>query len=298
MPGGILSVSANGGRRGSGLLWASLPKSQDALHAVVPGILRVFDAADITRELWNSERNPAQDNSGLFAKYAPPTVADGRVFLATFSNRLDVYGLRQWATLQAQTQPPPQMGPGQTFTMEVTLRNTGATTWTPQGGYALGSESPRDNVVFGTNRQPLPRAVAPGETVTIPVPLTAPRQAGGFPVQWRMVQDGVEWFGEASQPAMVIVMLAPMTIHIQQGLEGTRNGFIIVTANDGRTGAPLSGGNVTMNGRTGTLGSRIVFPLCFETIDTAGRPTRVQVDCEGFVDVAGYQPAPLSVMPK
>jgi hypothetical protein len=30
---------------------------------------------------------------GNFAKFTPPTVADGHVFLATFSNTLRVYGL-------------------------------------------------------------------------------------------------------------------------------------------------------------------------------------------------------------
>jgi hypothetical protein len=29
----------------------------------------------------------------MFAKYCPPTIANGKVYLATFSDRLDVYGL-------------------------------------------------------------------------------------------------------------------------------------------------------------------------------------------------------------
>jgi hypothetical protein len=33
------------------------------------------------------------EDSFDFAKYVPPTVANGKVYLATFSNRLNVYGL-------------------------------------------------------------------------------------------------------------------------------------------------------------------------------------------------------------
>jgi hypothetical protein len=56
-------------------------------------VLRAFDAADITRELWNSQRVPG-DSLGNFAKFVIPTVAGGRGYMATFSDRLNVYGLR------------------------------------------------------------------------------------------------------------------------------------------------------------------------------------------------------------
>jgi hypothetical protein len=93
MPGGMLSISANGSTAGSGVLWASLPWQGDANQQVVPGILRAFDAQDVGRELWNSRQSIARDDVGNFAKFCPPTVADGKVFLATFSNKLNVYGL-------------------------------------------------------------------------------------------------------------------------------------------------------------------------------------------------------------
>jgi hypothetical protein len=91
MPGGMLSVSANGGTLGSGVVWASLPSQGNANQATVPGVLRAFDASNLT-ELWNSTR-VAADAVGTFAKFVPPTIANGKVYLATFSNRLNVYGL-------------------------------------------------------------------------------------------------------------------------------------------------------------------------------------------------------------
>ena len=60
---------------------------------VVSGVLRAFDASDLTHELWNTRMVPARDDLGNFAKFVPPTVANGRVYVATFSNRLLVYGL-------------------------------------------------------------------------------------------------------------------------------------------------------------------------------------------------------------
>jgi len=101
-PGGILSLSANGATAGTGILWASHQTSGDASLGTQPGILHAFDAENVANELWNSEQLSARDGVGNFAKYVPPTVANGKVYLATFSNRLNVYGL-----LQSATNPPP-----------------------------------------------------------------------------------------------------------------------------------------------------------------------------------------------
>jgi hypothetical protein len=91
MPGASMSISANGAT--DGILWAYLPLSGDANQAVVPGELRAFDAANVGVELWNSTQNAASDSPGSFAKFTSPTVANGRVYLSTFSNAVCVYGL-------------------------------------------------------------------------------------------------------------------------------------------------------------------------------------------------------------
>jgi hypothetical protein len=92
-PGGILSLSANGTNAGSGIVWASLNTSSDANQAVVAGTLHAYNAQDISQELWNSDMVPARDAIGNFAKFVAPTIANGKVYMATFSNRLNVYGL-------------------------------------------------------------------------------------------------------------------------------------------------------------------------------------------------------------
>ncbi len=92
--GAVLSVSSNGTTDSTGILWASYPSSGDAESFTVPGILRAFDANDITRELWNNQQNASRDGAGNYAKFSPPTIANGHVYLPTFSNRVVVYGLQ------------------------------------------------------------------------------------------------------------------------------------------------------------------------------------------------------------
>src|SRR5579859_3538223 len=92
-PGGILALSANGTNAGSGILWASHQLGGSANQQVRPGILHAYNAENVGIELWNSEQLSARDTVGNFAKFVAPTVANGKVYLATFSNRLNVYGL-------------------------------------------------------------------------------------------------------------------------------------------------------------------------------------------------------------
>jgi hypothetical protein len=92
--GAVLSVSSNGSVNGTGIVWASYAATGDAEHDISPGILRAFDTNDIRKELWSNSQNPAQDNAGSYAKFSSPTIANGHVYLPTFSNRVVVYGIK------------------------------------------------------------------------------------------------------------------------------------------------------------------------------------------------------------
>jgi outer membrane protein assembly factor BamB len=92
MPGGMLALSANGAV--DGILWATHPTDGDANKGTRHGVLRAFDATDLTTELWNSMISP-NDDFGNFAKFVSPTVVNGKVYVATFSNQVCVYGMRQ-----------------------------------------------------------------------------------------------------------------------------------------------------------------------------------------------------------
>jgi hypothetical protein len=97
-PGGILTLSANGETSGSGVLWATVAVSGDVFdNPPSPGELYAFDASNVAKELWNSTMNGAHDAFGNWAKYVPPLVANGKVYVATWSKQVAVYGLTAMA---------------------------------------------------------------------------------------------------------------------------------------------------------------------------------------------------------
>ena len=96
-PGAMLSLSANGNK--DGILWAAIHATGDSWHESRPGVLHAYDADDIRRELWNSLEMPARDDCGEYSKMAAPTIANGKVYLASFgventgTGQFCVYGL-------------------------------------------------------------------------------------------------------------------------------------------------------------------------------------------------------------
>jgi hypothetical protein len=93
--GSFLSLSSNSSVDSTAILWVNqAADGQNANQAVRPGILRAFSATDVTKELWNSSQNATED-PGNYAKFVCPTISNGKVYQATFSNKLMVYGLRQ-----------------------------------------------------------------------------------------------------------------------------------------------------------------------------------------------------------
>jgi hypothetical protein len=100
MPGSSLTVSSNGSTAGSGIVWASHPLSGDANQQLRPGSVEAFDARDIRKRLWTSAQLE-RDAVGYFAKFNTPVVANGRVYVATFSNKINVYGVYAPGTVTA-----------------------------------------------------------------------------------------------------------------------------------------------------------------------------------------------------
>lgn len=79
MPGGALSLSANGSR--DGIVWVTSPLGGSG------GRLLAFEATTL-RKLWET---PLPGTS----HFTPPTIADGQVFVPTLANRFQVYALRR-----------------------------------------------------------------------------------------------------------------------------------------------------------------------------------------------------------
>lgn len=91
MPVGSLALSANGTLAETGILWAVYAPYADRNNR--SGILVAIDATDLNHILWSSDINETRDEVGILAKFNPVTVANGKVYVASFSNRLNVYGL-------------------------------------------------------------------------------------------------------------------------------------------------------------------------------------------------------------
>jgi hypothetical protein len=97
MPGGRLVVSSNGTTPGTGVVWGAYPTQGNANSEVVRGALVAYDATTIVnggelKQLFHSDANPA-NALGNFAKYSTPVVANGKVYVGTFSNKVIQYGL-------------------------------------------------------------------------------------------------------------------------------------------------------------------------------------------------------------
>jgi outer membrane protein assembly factor BamB len=82
-PGTAPSVSANG--TSNGIVWAH--------ENVNPAVLHAYDAANLAREIYNSNQAAGnRDHFGAGNKFITPTVADGKVFVGTTAG-VAVFGL-------------------------------------------------------------------------------------------------------------------------------------------------------------------------------------------------------------
>ena len=96
MPGGRLVVSSDGTMPNTSVIWGVYPTNGNANAEIVDGALVAYDATAVVngklKQLFHSDANPA-NKMGKFAKYATPVVANGKVYVATFSKKVVQYGL-------------------------------------------------------------------------------------------------------------------------------------------------------------------------------------------------------------
>ena len=112
MPGGVISVSSNGNTPGTGIVWVLVPANGDAnSYRGVKGMLLALNAEDVSQELWRSQGRAApsdtSDSLGLLARFAPATVANGKVFVGTAG---DKEPLKRWCDGKRPTRFPEDYG--------------------------------------------------------------------------------------------------------------------------------------------------------------------------------------------
>jgi hypothetical protein len=82
------SISANG--NSNGIVWVL----QESNYQLINGqaVLLAYDATNLANLLYTSAQNSARDNPGLSVKFGVPTIANGKVYVAT-KKQLSVFGL-------------------------------------------------------------------------------------------------------------------------------------------------------------------------------------------------------------
>lgn len=140
-------------------------------------------------------------NIGSGYGYCSMRVEDDQASLATYSTTL----------------PDPPAGEnvrpmiyGKQYSASFSYANSGDSNWRDDGPngeqYALGSQSPQDNDLFGVGgRVSVVGRVTPGSAYTFTFPFSAASLPPGLPqtFQWRMVREAVRWFGDPTPPIIV-----------------------------------------------------------------------------------------------
>ena len=117
---------------------------------------------------------------------------------------------------------PASMNAGQPYSVSVTMKNVGSTTWTPEAGFKLGSQNPVDNWTWGDNRVLLSGPVAPGSQHTFAATILAP-PPGVYNFRWQMGQENVEWFGDMTDNVEVTVGTGNNARYISQSVPTSVN---------------------------------------------------------------------------
>jgi hypothetical protein len=89
-PGATPVVSTNG--TGNAIVWLIETKVWNDYTPTKHSVLHAYDAANIAREIYNSDQNSARDRAGPAVRFTIPTVANGRVYIGT-KGEVDVYGI-------------------------------------------------------------------------------------------------------------------------------------------------------------------------------------------------------------
>ena len=119
------------------------------------------------------------------------------------------------------TPPVLVVNSGQKFQYLVTFQNNGTQPWIKASNFKLGSQNPQDNGTWGVSRVSLSRdTVNPGEQVTFSFFLTAPVLTTSttetyqtYNLQWRMLQEYIQWFGDLT-PNVQVRVKAPQSTSV------------------------------------------------------------------------------------
>lgn len=132
----------------------------------------------------------------------------------TFRLRVAEPEVARWYGARYAPAPVAPMAPNELRTLELTVENSGRIAWEPAGlrpvrlAYHWLDATTGGVVRYEGRRTLLPRAVAPGETVTVTATVQAPSRPGRYVLAWDMLREyiGRGWFSQMGiAPARVVV---------------------------------------------------------------------------------------------
>ena len=238
-----------------------------------------------TRRVYLESWNEYDEGSGLYAvTNSPPYIAPGSgnpntdVWSATGDPfeyiKTTAKGAGSFNDAPAQSAKilwhniPATLMPGETRTVTVIVRNAGDASWTASTNYKLGQGDADTAFVAGKrvlindtqDEIPLYGGIFRGRAKAFQMTLTAPAALGSYTTHWRMVQEGVAWFGEELTVSITVKTKTAATVtlsNLSQVADGTAKtvtatttpaGLTVSLTYNGSVYAPADAGSYTVVG--------------------------------------------------
>ncbi len=133
---------------------------------------------------------------------------------------------------------PATMSPGATATVHITFRNRGVL-WNDTRGFKLGAVGDSDPFTT-TTRYSVGGEIAPSSNKTFTVTFTAPTTPGTYTTDWRMLREGVTWFGATLSATVTVGVAGAPSITTQPVSQAVFPGTTVNLTVAATGNAPLS----------------------------------------------------------
>jgi hypothetical protein len=165
-------------------------------------VICAWTGSNISMSVTPLSSGPLKMVAGVIANQADPLMTNNSAIQS-----LTVGTSGPGALFLSQQAPPRTMPQSLTVPVSVAMQNSGSSAWTLAQGYRLGSQNPDNNTRWGLSRVDLGsgESITTGQNKTFLFNATAPATPGIYPFQWRMLQEGVVWFGDITPNSPVDV---------------------------------------------------------------------------------------------
>jgi hypothetical protein len=223
---------------------------------VVSGLLRAFDASNPATELWDSQQISSRDAVGTLAKFVPPTIANGKVYMATFSNSLVVYGLLLPDFSLLPSPLSQSVIPGNAVNYNVEVSDV--------GGFSGPVSLSVSGLPIGVSANFNPASVIGSGSSTLAVTVPSGTALGSYPLTITGVSGAVTH--SATATLVVTTASAPKAISINFVGRGSATAASesagVVAKTNWNNASGTSGSGLSLHDETGAVGSASVSWSC------------------------------------